>query len=90
MKTYFIYADGTYWAVYGDPGYSNQRYIKVGFKDTIIRKEQQFNRFMSSLRVGVEYGFGLIVQQFAYIDFKKTQKQYLSHCKKFILWQLSL
>lgn len=80
METYFNNDDGSYWAIYGDPGYSNQKYIKVGFKNTTNQKEKLFNTLMSSLRVGVEYGFQMIVQQFAYIDFKKTQKQ--SHLKE--------
>ncbi len=84
MKSFLTNNDGSYWAVYGDAGYSNQKYIKVGFKNfkTLNQKEKDFNRLMSKLRVGVEYGFGKIVQQFAFVDFRKTQKQYLSPLKE--------
>ncbi len=84
MRTFLTNNDGTHWAVYGDAGYSNQKFIKVGFKKftTLNRKQNDFNRLMSSLRVGVEYGFGKIVQQFAFLDFQKSQKQYLSPLKE--------
>lgn len=84
MKSFLTNNDGTYYAVYGDPGYSNQKFIKVGFKNVqgLNQDKKKFNTLMSSLRIGVEYVFQKIVQQFAYIDFKKTQKQYLSHLKE--------
>jgi len=58
----FVNSDGTWFAVYGDPGYSNQKFIKTGFraKNNENENELQFNRVMSSLRVSVEYGFGKI------------------------------
>lgn len=37
---------------------------------------------MSALRVSVEYGFGKIIQQFAFLDFVKTQKVYNLPLKK--------
>lgn len=75
--------DGTNFAVYGDAGYSNQTYIKVGFKNHASLNEIQkhFNKIMSSLRVCVEYGFGQIVQQFASLDFTKSNKMYLNNLK---------
>lgn len=84
MRTFLTNNDGSYWAVYGDAGYTNQKFIKVGFKNfkTLTRMEKDFNKLMSTMRVSVEYGFGKIVQQFAFLDFKKTQKQYLSPLKE--------
>jgi hypothetical protein len=37
---------------------------------------------MSSLRVSVEYGFGKIIQLFAFLDFKKNQKLYMQNIKE--------
>lgn len=70
--------------LYGDPGYTNQRFIKVGFKKykKLTPLQQIFNKDMSALRVSVEYGFGKIIQQFAFLDFKKNQKLYLQPVKK--------
>jgi len=84
MEAVFNNADGTWYAVYGDPGYSNQKYIKVGYKNHARLSDQQklFNPTMSSLRVGVEYGFGKILQQFAFLDYSKNQKVYLQPLKK--------
>lgn len=84
MTTFFAKRDGSNFAVYGDPGYSNQKYIKVGYKNhkKLNDKQKEFNKIMSSLRVSVEYGFGMIVSQFAFLDFTKTQKLLLSNLKK--------
>jgi nuclease HARBI1 len=69
--------------VYGDPGYSNQKFIKVGYKNhtKLTEQQKQFNADMSALRVSVEYGFGKIVQQFAYLDFKKNQQLLLQNLR---------
>lgn len=82
--SHFLIRNGSNFAVYGDPGYSNQRFIKVGYKNhsTLNEQQKQFNRLMSSLRVSVEYGFGDVIREFAHLDFKKTQKLYLSNLKK--------
>lgn len=73
-----------HYALFGDPGYSNSQYIKVGYKNHqhLSDKQKVFNKDMSSLRVSVEYGFGKIVQLFAFVDFKKNQKLFLQHLKK--------
>ncbi len=83
MQNIFVKPGITY-VVYGDPGYSNSRFIKVGFKNygTLSPLQKQFNSDMSALRVSVEYGFGRILQQFAFLDFKKNQKLYLQPLKK--------
>lgn len=77
MKPTFNYA------LYGDPGYSNSKYIKVGYKNhqRLSEKQKFFNKTMSALRVSVEYGFGKILQLFAFVDFKKNQKLYLQRLK---------
>ena len=45
------------------------------FRGAALTEEQQeFNRQMSSVRVSVEWMFGAIVRQWAFIDFKKSIK----------------
>ena len=76
MKRIFVNDDGTWFAIYGDSGYANQKFIKVGFKNCKKLTEQQlrFNRDMSNLRISVEWGFGKLVNLFAFLDFRKAQK----------------
>jgi hypothetical protein len=54
---------GSNFAFYGDPGYANQKFIKVGYKNyqRLSSSQKEFNKDMSALRVHVEYGFGKIV-----------------------------
>lgn len=83
MQDFLVNRDGTWYAVYGDPGYSNQKFIKVGYKNRLLTQQQKdFNKLMSEQRVSVEYGFGKIIQQFAFLDFAKTQRMYLSPLKE--------
>lgn len=62
------------YSLLGDTGYSNSKYIKVGYKNhrALSQSQQNFNKDLSSIRVSVEYGFGRIIQQFAFLDFKKN------------------
>jgi len=72
------------YAIYGDGGYSNSKFVKVGFRNctNLTPRQKQFNREMSALRVSVEYGFGRVIQQFAFLDLKKNQKLYLQYLKE--------
>lgn len=54
---------------------------KWDFK-TIIRKGKDYNKLMPTMRVSVEFGFGKIVWQLAFLNFRKTPKQYLSPLKE--------
>ena len=84
LQTKFVSDDGTLLKLYGDPGYSNSKFITVGYKNhnTLTNKQKLFNKNMSSLRVSVEYGFGKILQLFAFNDYKKGNKLLLSPLKK--------
>ena len=48
-------------------------------------EQQEFNGRMSDVRVCVEWGFGKIIQQFAYLDFKKNLKILLQPVAKFYI-----
>jgi len=44
--------------LYGDLGYADSRFIRTGFRDTSrSTDERRFNKYMSSLRILVEWGF---------------------------------
>lgn len=49
MNLFLTNNDGTWFAVYGDVGYSNQKFIKVGFKNhaTLNQRQKDFNAQMS-------------------------------------------
>ena len=75
MEDKFMLRNGEHFRLYGDPGYANSKFILSPFK--LARpgsKRAQFNKDMSALRVSVEWSFGKIVNLFAFLDFKKTQK----------------
>jgi len=64
--------------IYGDPAYPRSRHIQCPFKGAMLNNdEQEFNTQMSSVRQSVEWGFGKILQYFAFVDFKKNQKVFL-------------
>ena len=65
--------NGQPYVLYGDPAYGLSRNILSPFRGTHLTPlEQEFNQKMSAVRVSVEWGFGKILQQFAYLDFKKN------------------
>jgi hypothetical protein len=70
--------------LYGDEGYPLKTQLIRPFLNTRLTEQQQlFNIKMSRLRQCVEWSFGKIVQQFAFVDFKKNQKLFLQPVGKF-------
>lgn len=70
--------DGTPFAIYGDPAYPLKTTLMVGFKGANVTADQAlFNKSMSSARQAVEWEFGKVVREFAFLDFKKNQKIFL-------------
>ena len=65
--------------IFGDPAYSNSDIIMTPFKGANLNQEQrEFNKLLSSVRVSVEWCFGLVKRLFAFIDWAKSQKILLS------------
>jgi hypothetical protein len=62
--------------VYGDPAYSLSQWIMRGFKGVMTPQQQAFSTAMSSVREGVEWGFSLIVRDWAFMDYAKNLKIY--------------
>lgn len=68
----------SYFHIYGDPAYGRQDHILSGFKGAnLTEAQEEFNRRMSAVRVCVEWEFGRILRDFAFLDFAKNQKLYL-------------
>jgi nuclease HARBI1 len=72
-----------HYCFYGDSGYPlEQNLITPYFGNRISQSEHEFNEVMSKLRVCVEWEFGKLVNEFAFIDFPKNQKLLLQPVAK--------
>lgn len=70
-----LVANGKRYVIYGDPAYGINDVIVAGFKGATLTQEQaEFNRRMSSVRVSVEWGFGIVLRLWPQVDYKSTQK----------------
>ena len=80
---------GVLYYLFGDRGYSHGNpALQVPFKGAALTPLQaQFNRKMSPLRVPVEWSFGKVTTNFAFVDFKKNQKLYLQPVESY--WRVA-
>ncbi|RLN60722.1 hypothetical protein BBJ28_00023087 [Nothophytophthora sp. Chile5] len=79
-----IKLDGFY--LYGDPAYPLTSWLISPVKQRVLSDaESAFNRSMSRSRVTVEWCFGQIVRYWAFLDFKKQHKIFLSPVAKYYL-----
>lgn len=77
---------GEPYVIYGDPAYGLTRNILAPFRGAQLTVDEQlFNTQMSKVRISVEWGFGKICQNFAYLDFKKNLKVLLQPVGKYYL-----
>jgi hypothetical protein len=75
--------DENKYVLYGDPAYPIRELLICPFSSRNLTNEQlMFNKSMSPLRQGVEWAFGKIVNEFAFLDFKKNQKLLLQDLGK--------
>ena len=65
---------GRHYYVYGDPAYPLCKWIMRGFKGVMTLDQQAFTTAMSSVRESVEWGFSLIVRDWAFVDYEKNLK----------------
>lgn len=73
------------YCVYGDPAYPLTPYIIPPFKGAVLSANQaRFNKRMSSVRICVEWGFGKLLNLFAFLDYKKTHKLLSSTHRKIL------
>lgn len=76
--------DGTIFSLYGDPAYPVRAHLIAPFRNAVLTPQQrQFNQAMSGVRVAVEWAFSKILNNFAFLDYKKNQKLYLQPVGKY-------
>ena len=76
--------NGEPYIIYGDPAYGITRNILAPFRGAhLTANQQEFNSQMSKVRCSVEWGFGKIIQNFTYLDFKKNLKVLLQPVAKY-------
>lgn len=64
--------------LYGDPAYPLRPALMAPYRGAILdEQQQQFNHQMNRCRQSVEWGFCKIIQNFAFLDYKKNLKLYL-------------
>ena len=75
--------------LYGDPAYPLSPWLGAPFPSDglITGEEARFNKTMSAARIAVEWGFGKIKVNWAYLDFKKGMRPYQSDIQK--LWPVA-
>lgn len=76
--------DGSIYSLYGDQAYPLSQFLIPPFKGAAIPPDQSlFNKRMSALRISVEWTFGKLLSQFAFVDYRKNQKLYLQPVGKY-------
>lgn len=78
LEGYAVYPNGSNFVLYGDSAYGVRELLLCPYPNTHYQVERQaqieFNLRMSVVRQCVEWGFGKVVRDFAFLDFKKNQK----------------
>lgn len=83
LEEHFVRADGGSYCLYGDPAYPLSRFLLSPFKGAqIAAGRKEWNKRMSRVRQPVEWGFGDVVNTFAFLDFKKNHKIHLQAVAK--------
>ena len=73
-------------AIYGNSASANKAYLWTPFKSARKTPDQQeFNTTMSTVREAVEWSFGKLCSNFAFIDFHKNQKLFLQPVAKYLI-----
>ncbi|XP_070379262.1 uncharacterized protein [Dermacentor albipictus] len=68
-------AQGHEYVIYGDPAYPLRPLLLKPFGGASLQPyEAHFNKRMSTVRQAVEWGFGEVAADFAFVDFHKNQK----------------
>lgn len=74
LERTLAFPDETFY-LYGDPAYVLHPTMQVGFKGaSLSQNRMDFNVAMSAVRVTVEWGFANVVNLWAFLDMKRSQK----------------
>lgn len=70
------FPNGENFIIYGDQAYGIRELLLTPFPNRagLTPEQQEFNARMSEIRIAVEWGFGKVIAEFAFLDFKKNQK----------------
>ena len=60
--------------VYGDPAYCRGEFVSKGYIGACTAAQARWTELMNALRETVEWGFMLVVRDWAFVDFKKNMK----------------
>jgi hypothetical protein len=83
MQTHFNRPDGSPLCLYGDPAYARRPHLERPHRGiNLTVQQQQHNTSMSAVRQAVEWQFGKIVSLWAFLDYHKNLKLYLSPVAK--------
>lgn len=79
-------ANGEAYCLYGDPAYPLSHHLQAPFRSANLTAEEQlFNKDMSSVRQCVEWGFEKVVNNFAFVDFRKNLKLFQQPIGKYYI-----
>ena len=77
-------AQGMPFALYGDPAYPLREHLMCPYRGAVLTNDQRrFNHAMSQVRQCVEWGFGDVRTNFAFVDYKKNQRLLLQPVGKY-------
>lgn len=81
LEAHAVFPNGNFYVVYGDSAYGIRELLIPPFPNTehIVnveerRAQRDFNYHMSVVRQCVEWSFGKVIKNFAFLDFKKNLK----------------
>ncbi|KAM7291539.1 uncharacterized protein ISCGN_028112 [Ixodes scapularis] len=66
--------DGHSYVLYGEPAYRLRPLLLKPYGSKETPTQVEFNKAMSTVRQAVEWGFGKVVSEFAFVNLKKNQK----------------
>lgn len=72
---------GHEYVIYGDPAYPLRPLLLKPYGGaTLTQEQQEFNAAMSAVRQAVEWGFGKVISEFAFLDLKKKPENFFAGC----------
>lgn len=74
LGQYAVSPTGQAMCLYGDPAYPLRVNLMAPFRNGVMTSQmEEFNKYMSGVRVSVEWLFGDMIQYFNFMDFKNLK-----------------